>query len=1180
TYTVKKFLVKYMDYSYWEVSWIDEFQIKAHSFPMYVAFSRKFDMTIPMYLDDGDTLPDRSDPIIDLENISETDLYKTFYIYGIKPEWLQIHRIISVQKTVDGVNYLVKWRDLPHLNSTWESRHTKFIRKICNIKKHIIDFNNNIREAMERPQMFSKSSLKSFTYQPYTTTPEFLLQNLNLSLHPYQLEGLNWIRYSCFNDTNVILADEMGLGKTIQSIVFLYSLYKEKLSPGPFLVCAPLSTLPNWEREFEIWAPDLYVVLLSMSRENRDFIKEEEFYLKKCSPKLTHVHRKNLKFHVLLVSYEVAQIEIPVLKSIKWSVLVLDEAHRIKNKQSKLHQTLADYRFQFKLLLTGTPLQNNLEELFYLLNFLSSKEFSNAEDFLQEFKDLNKEAQIDKIHKLLGKRLLRRLKSDVLKDIPIKSEVIVPIDLCPLQRKYYRAILNKSYSTLVQKGNTSSSLLNVLMELKKCCNHPFLFHLNDDEEPFDEESGLHTYENLISGSAKMLLLEKMLVGLHKGGHRVLIFSQMTKLLNLVEEYLNHKDWKYERIDGTISTLNRQASIDRFNSKDSQSWVFLLSTRAGGLGINLATADTVIIYDSDWNPHNDIQALSRAHRLGQLKKVMIYRFVTRNSVEERILEVAKKKMMLTHLVVHSGLSKNENLSKRELDDILKFGTAQLFSNTQAETDKLEYNDEAIEKLLNREIHSTQVTESGINEYFSSFKVTDCAVRQPIHNDPSDTLISATESTQYWHSILNGTQNPGKEENVDDFGKGKRLRKQIKYADNEIKEIDEEIDPDYDAAKEQTSSSEESGHEGEVEQNSSQIPKSVLVRKDIIRMPLLTSYSSTLNVEVELRRKKNILNKLITFGLPLMDIQFTYKKWGMENEDNLSVDDFKIYVENIFASLDYTASKFPQFIDKFPLDDSGCQLILVRVATIELIKGKVIQYASQIPYMLPLLVDEHFICPNDLNEDYLTQVLPYLKTNPGCIDNLSHLIQPPQNNKELVGTNSVFMFNIEEHNYTELHIVWEAEQDIRDQNLWWRYHDLWLLLGVSIHGYNQFSEIFADPRFQLLHLAFENSKEDKLGFARRRLDLLEQALLIEDIVKRMIDQKVYLRTESNIIKMKNKIFELNTLLEAGTSISENYNSGKRLVTPVLKDLLNYCQLLCRHNNAEDDCRQETGLPGFHT
>ncbi|KII64319.1 Chromodomain-helicase-DNA-binding protein 3 [Thelohanellus kitauei] len=686
---------------------------------MLNAFNRKWDMATSMYYEDTDQEADTSDPVIDLENITESDLYDTYFRYGIKPEWLQIHRVLSVQKINGEIQYLVKWRELPHVDCTWEQRKARHISEICDIKRHIIAFNKMVKEAIERPDLFRNSSFKHEEYAPYTEKSSFI-SNLSLQLHNYQLDGLNWIRYSCFNNTNVILADEMGLGKTIQSITFLYSLYKDNLSCGPFLVCAPLSTLPNWEREFELWAPDFYVVTLSMFRENRDVIKKQDFYLDKCSPRVPPNARKYFRFHVLLASYEVIQIESTILRPIKWSVLVLDEAHRIKNKQSKLHQMLADYRFDFKLLLTGTPLQNNLEELFYLLNFLSPKDFANAESFLFEFKDLSKEKQIEKIHNLLGKRLLRRLKSDVLKEIPIKSEVMVPVDLSELQHKYYRAILTHNYTSLTQRSSSNSAILNVLMELKKCCNHPYLTRVSTEDEPIDEESGMHIYNNLVSASSKMVLIDKMLTGLQRMGHRVLIFSQMTRLLDLLEEYLNHKEWRFERIDGSVSTLQRQASIDRFNSKDSQSFIFLLSTRAGGLGINLASADTVIIYDSDWNPHNDIQALSRAHRLGQLKKVMIYRFFTRNTVEERILEVAKKKMMLTHLVVHAKLGKNENLSKRELDDIVKFGTAQLFNNSD-DSNQLEYDDDAVNKLLNREAHSTTVQESGINEYFSSFKV---------------------------------------------------------------------------------------------------------------------------------------------------------------------------------------------------------------------------------------------------------------------------------------------------------------------------------------------------------------------------------------------------------------------------------------------------------------------------
>merc|ERR1719242_2832262 len=181
---------------------------------------------------------------------------------------------------------------------------------------------------------------------------------------------------------------------------------------------------------------------------------------------------------------------------------------------------------------------------------------------------------------------------------------------------------------------------------------------------------------------KLVLMSKMLKKLKAEGHRVLIFSQMTKLLDLLEDFLDGEGYKYERIDGGITGSLRQEAIDRFNSPGAKQMVFLLSTRAGGLGINLYTADTVIIYDSDWNPHNDIQAFSRAHRIGQQNKVMIYRFVTRNTVEERVTQVAKKKMMLTHLVVQPGMNTpgggKSNLSKKEIDDILKFGTEELFA----------------------------------------------------------------------------------------------------------------------------------------------------------------------------------------------------------------------------------------------------------------------------------------------------------------------------------------------------------------------------------------------------------------------------------------------------------------------------------------------------------------------
>merc|ERR1712227_970331 len=375
-----------------------------------------------------------------------------------------------------------------------------------------------------------------------------------------------------------------------------------------------------------------------------------------------------------------------------------DEAHRLKNNQSKFFKILANYAITYKMLLTGTPLQNNLEELFYLLNFLTPGKFSDLSKFQQDFEDIGKEEQVRLLHELLGPHMLRRLKADVLKNI-----------------------LTRNFEALNSKGGAQVSLLNIMMELKKCANHPYLLPGPAEEAPLSP-TGLFEINAMIKACGKLTLMTKMLKKLREQGHRVLIFSQMTKMLDLLEDYLEGMGYKYERIDGGITGTVRQEAIDRFNDKTCDQFVFLLSTRAGGLGINLATADTVIIYDSDWNPHNDIQAFSRAHRIGQQNKVMIYRFVTRNTVEERVTQVAKKKMMLTHLVVQAGpMGAKNNLSKKEIDDILKFGTEELFKEDEAVNEDGEsandivYNDEAVAALLDRTQEGIEEKESWANEY---------------------------------------------------------------------------------------------------------------------------------------------------------------------------------------------------------------------------------------------------------------------------------------------------------------------------------------------------------------------------------------------------------------------------------------------------------------------------------
>lgn len=406
--------------------------------------------------------------------------------------------------------------------------------------------------------------------------------------------------------------------------------------------------------------------------------------------------------------------------------------------------------------------------------------------FLNEFADLSKEDQVKKLHDLLGPHLLRRLKTDVLKGIPAKSEFIVRVDLATIQKKYYKYILTRNFEALNAKGSGHQvSLVNIMMDLKKCCNHPYLIPRAAVEAP-KLPNGIYEINALVKACGKLILLQKMLRKLYDQGHRVLIFSQMTKMLDILEDFLEGEGYKYERIDGSITGSLRQEAIDRFNAPSAQQFCFLLSTRAGGLGINLATADTVIIYDSDWNPHNDIQAFSRAHRIGQSNKVMIYRFVTRASVEERITQVAKKKMMLTHLVVRPGMGgRSAAMSKQELDDILRFGTEELFKDDEnAEDSTIHYDDKAIEELLDRSKEGIEQKELWANEYLSSFKVASYVTKDAEDEEPeTEILKQEIESADpaYWEKLLRHHYEQQQEDLARTLGKGKRLRKQVNYND---------------------------------------------------------------------------------------------------------------------------------------------------------------------------------------------------------------------------------------------------------------------------------------------------------------------------------------------------------------------------------------------------------------
>ncbi|CAG7734687.1 unnamed protein product [Allacma fusca] len=778
----RELFVHFSGKSYWQCRWVQETQLRLSQPQKVVNFYLKYGRKEPPNLDEGDARRKRKN--------NQDPLEIRFYQNGVRPEWLRINRVIDHRSDSGGyLNYLVKWQQLGYDCATWEDESS--CEEIAG------EFSVAIRVYHELLHFFwgdtgLPATKNPFVYEHVVVPPKMPISDLKrklekqpnyiprgLTLHDYQLDGLNWLRYSWAKGINTILGDEMGLGKTIQTIVFLNSLYREGHCRGPFLISAPLSTLLNWEREFEAWAPELYVVTYTGDQDTRLLIRRTEFvqdssYMTASTRKL----RSPVKFHVLLTSYQFPSIDATCLGSIPWEMIIIDEGHRLKDDGTLLFKDLMKYTTSYKLLLTGTPLQNNLEELFNLLNFLCPKKFSNASAFLTKFEDIAKEDQIKRLHSLLGPHLLRRMKVDVLKDMPSKSELIVRVELSPMQKQFSKHILMKNFKALNAKGGRHTSMLNVFMDLRKVCNHPYLFSTASADAPEDPVTGLYELEAMMNASGKLVMLRKMLELLKKQGHRVLIFSQMTTMLDILEEFIQSLGYVYERIDGRIRGSIRQDAIDRFNAEGAEQFVFLLSTKAGGLGINLATADTVIIYDSDWNPHNDIQAFSRAHRIGQKNKVMIYRFITRRSVEEKMVHVCKRKMMLTHLIVRPEVGKSV-FTKNDIQDIVRFGTEELFKDKEA-TAPIYYTDAMIEDILDRTQGEEKESNDWMNDYFQGFKVASCEVQEE-----AESVASQEEANDpdQWKYLL---REEFKKKDVDgndlsNYGKGKRKKPYVKYAE---------------------------------------------------------------------------------------------------------------------------------------------------------------------------------------------------------------------------------------------------------------------------------------------------------------------------------------------------------------------------------------------------------------
>ena len=489
-------------------------------------------------------------------------------------------------------------------------------------------------------------------------------------MRDYQVMGLNWLVSLHENGISGILADEMGLGKTLQTIAFLGYLRHICGIKGPHLITVPKSTLDNWNREFTMWTPEVNVLILQGAKDERHQLINDRLI--------------DEKFDVCITSYEMILREKAHLKKFAWEYIIIDEAHRIKNEESSLAQIIRLFNSRNRLLITGTPLQNNLHELWALLNFLLPDVFGDSEAFDQWFSGQNEDQDtvVQQLHRVLRPFLLRRVKSDVEKSLLPKKEINLYIGMSEMQVKWYKKILEKDIDAVngaAGKKESKTRLLNIVMQLRKCCNHPYLFEGAEPGPPYT------TDEHLVYNAGKMIMLDKILTRMKMQGSRVLIFSQMSRVLDILEDYCVFREHKYCRIDGSTAHEDRIAAIDDYNKPGSEKFIFLLTTRAGGLGINLTTADIVILYDSDWNPQADLQAMDRAHRIGQTKQVVVFRFVTEHAVEEKVLERAAQKLRLDQLVIQQGRAQQAAKaaqSKEELVTMIQHGASAVFESKGA------------------------------------------------------------------------------------------------------------------------------------------------------------------------------------------------------------------------------------------------------------------------------------------------------------------------------------------------------------------------------------------------------------------------------------------------------------------------------------------------------------------
>jgi chromodomain-helicase-DNA-binding protein 4 len=763
----KEYLVKWRNQSYLRVTWMPGSWVYGVAvIAMRAAFNKKPENYLPRMTTE-DAVPEE---FLRVDIVFEVRYSSVVRNSTMEVDFARVREVESAMVKYKGLGFEdAIWEEPPSYRDTerWNDFKQAYDDYVLKLHTTIPIRGTLTRQLLAtRQKDFEKVLMRKI--QPTNMTGGQIMQ--------YQLDGLNWLYYQWFKNQNAILADEMGLGKTIQ-IIALCALLVQEHKCWPFLVVVPNSTCPNWRREIQKWVPSLRVVCYYGSAHARKIIRTHELF-----PDAEKQNKKNgdISAHIVVTSYE-SIVEESVknsLKNVPWQGLFVDEGQRLKNDKNQMYDVLSKFRFPFKVLLTGTPLQNNVRELFNLLQFLDKS--INAAEMEAKYAELTQD-NVPELHEQLRKFFLRRTKAQVLTFLPPMAQIIVPISMSPLQKKVYKSILAKDARLMKSICNRETAgskdrinLNNILMQLRKTLCHPFVYSRTIEERVYDPQLA---HKHLVEASSKLSLLSVMLPKLKDRGHRVLLFSQFLDNLDIMEDFLDGLGLMHRRLDGGTSSLDKQKKIDEFNEPNSPYFAFLLSTRAGGVGINLATADTVIILDPDFNPHQDIQALSRAHRIGQKNKVLVIQLMTKGSAEEKIMQIGKKKMALDHALIES--MDQEDDAGVDLESILRHGAEALFNEDEGGEDEITYDDTSIDRLLDRtQIEATKADdEKSAESQFSFARVWANKKMTFEENIGEDTEATNTPNSGIWDKILADRERAHEEEmarKAETFGRGKRKR----------------------------------------------------------------------------------------------------------------------------------------------------------------------------------------------------------------------------------------------------------------------------------------------------------------------------------------------------------------------------------------------------------------------